>query len=77
MQNASTDTWGSGRWSAVHQVCTGPLPKQHDGSLRELCGLGFIHRELYQMGASVASGKRLAVGSMAGVGRSGLARWRR
>jgi hypothetical protein len=39
--------------------------------------LGFIHRELYQMGDSVASGKRLAVGSMAGVGRSGLARWRR
>ena len=25
---------------------------------------------------SVASGKRLAVGSMTGVGRSGLARWR-
>ena len=31
---------------------------------------------MYQMGDSVASGKRLAVGSMAGVGRSGLARWR-
>ena len=66
MQSASTDTWGSGRWSAVHQACTGPLPKQHDGSLHELCGLGFIHRELYQMGDSVASGKRLAVGGHGG-----------